>query len=128
MAKTVLIADDDEKQLQALGAHLQRQGCRVVCARDALSAVLQAHAYPPELILLGDGMPARDGSRVYDRLQSSAQTFHIPVVFLLKAAQIPQLRSASSFRHLRVLSKPVDPNRLTVLVNEILPGFLIAPI
>ena len=75
----VLVVDDEESITQLVSTVLRYEGFEVQCAADGRSAVKQARAFRPDLVVLDVMLPDWDGFEVYRRLSAEAQ---VPVLFL----------------------------------------------
>src|SRR5262245_32057294 len=78
----VLVADDDLDARTIYELYLQRMGCTVFTAVDGESAVDQALAERPDLIVLDLAMPRVTGWAAAKRLRRSPLTRRIPIVAL----------------------------------------------
>jgi len=78
----VLVIDDDQGFSQLLSAHLTRQGHEVTIAGDGIQGQRMARMKQPDVITVDYRMPAANGLVVAQRLQSSSETHHIPIVML----------------------------------------------
>ena len=77
----LLLVDDVRANLLLLAKALgQEYDCRL--ATDGASALKQAFADPPDLILLDVLMPGLDGYEVCRQLKADSRTRYIPVIFL----------------------------------------------
>ncbi len=90
---TVLVCDDDPGIRTIVGEHLSRQGYTVIEATSGEQAISLACERRPEAILLDLYMPGLSGWETLQRLRSSPETSHIPVVILsvLSSSLRPQL-------------------------------------
>jgi sigma-B regulation protein RsbU (phosphoserine phosphatase) len=82
LLETILIVDDQEINLKLLEKVMRSQGYCTHVARDGRQAVASARRLLPDLILLDIVMPEFDGFQVCTELRASAQTGHIPIIFL----------------------------------------------
>jgi diguanylate cyclase (GGDEF)-like protein len=78
----LLIVDDDPVSVAVLSELVRGAGYLVDTVTDSASAVAEAQARQPDLVLLDLRMPGLDGFEVCRRLKSSPGTAAIPVVFL----------------------------------------------
>lgn len=69
---TILLVDDEADILEFLGYNLEREGYRVIKAKNGLQAVEKAREFKPELIILDVMMPVMDG------IQACAEIRKIP--------------------------------------------------
>jgi two-component system OmpR family response regulator len=78
-AARVLVVDDEDSITQLVSTVLRYEGFEVQCAGDGRSAVKQARAFRPDLVVLDVMLPDWDGFEVYRRLSSEVP---VPVLFL----------------------------------------------
>lgn len=81
MQKTILVVDDEKDILEMLKYNLEKEGHKVLTARDGKKALEQA-AHLPDLVLLDVMMPEMDGWEVCKQLKRTPRTAAIPVLFL----------------------------------------------
>lgn len=81
-APSILIIDDIPANVAVIVDILETEGYRVLVATDGAEGVRRAQTDGPDLILLDVMMPGADGFAVCRRLKSSANTDHIPVIFM----------------------------------------------
>jgi two-component system OmpR family response regulator len=75
----VLVVDDEDSITQLVSTVLRYEGFEVECAGDGRSAVKQARAFRPDLVVLDVMLPDWDGFEVYRRLSADTE---VPVLFL----------------------------------------------
>jgi len=80
--KKILVVDDDQDLLRALGTRLRAEGFGFVTAGDGVMAVAAARREKPDLILLDLGLPGGDGYHVLERVKSLTTTSQTPVIVL----------------------------------------------
>jgi diguanylate cyclase (GGDEF)-like protein len=79
---SVLIVDDNSKNLQVLADILGNEHYKVALARDGGKALKFVRKRRPDLILLDIMMPQLDGFEVCKLLKADAETRDIPVIFI----------------------------------------------
>jgi DNA-binding response OmpR family regulator len=79
---SILIVDDEPKNIQLLGSLLREKGYRVEFALDGAKALTWLEDKPFDLVLLDIMMPGMDGYEVCRRIKENLSTRHIPVIFL----------------------------------------------
>src|ERR1700683_2046516 len=89
--KTVLLIDDDNVFLLAIGVRLKAMGYTVYAAKDAVSAVSAVRKNNPDVIVLDVSLPAGDGFMVAQRLQNLITAAATPIIFVT-ASEKPGLR------------------------------------
>ena len=75
----VLVVEDDDAIAQVLQRSLRMEGYEVRLAGDGVSALDQAHAFLPDLVILDLGLPRMDGIEVALRLR---ETDDVPILVL----------------------------------------------
>ena len=106
---TILVVDDDAKNVRLLEVLLRPRGYAVVTAANGAEALQQVHQGRPDLILLDVMMPLVDGFEVCKLLKDHPVTRLIPVVMMTA----PGRRGGSHQGHRSgaddFLTKPVQP-------------------
>ena len=129
--KTVLVVDDDEVTLKAIGGFLERNGYGVDTCSDGPMAVEKARSGRPDLILLDLGMesprptlcPIFDGYTVMGWLRTFQDTAKTPV-FVLTASEPEAARDKAMLAGAAAyFQKPADPNRLLSAIRIALDQF-----
>ena len=117
---TVLVADDDEANLELLSGILSAAGYRVICTRNGDRAMATLRAGSVDLVLLDVVMPGQSGFSACQQIKSNPETRLIPVV-LVTGLTDPDERihgimcGADDF-----LSKPVNKHELLARVQSLL--------
>jgi len=118
--KTVLLVDDDNTVLLALGVRLKGMGYTVCTAKDAVGAVSAARKNNPDVIVLDISLPAGNGFMVAERLQSMISSAVTPIIFMT-ASEAPALRErALKFGAVKFLKKPFDATTLADCIESAL--------
>ncbi len=81
MAQTILLVDDEEDILELLRYNLEREGYRVLSARNGAEA-LPLLIPPPDLCVLDVMMPSMDGWELSRRIRAHPKSGHVPIIFL----------------------------------------------
>ncbi len=116
---SVLVVDDDPRNIELLTHMLEAQGFKVASAEDSEEGLALARATAPDAILLDVLMPRMDGFEVCRRLKADQATLYIPVVL------ITALRGAKErIRGVEVgadefISKPFDSIELITRVKSL---------
>ena len=79
---TILVAEDENALITLLRYNLEREGYRVVEARDGEEALLVAAEEQPDLVLLDWMLPQLSGIEVCRRLRSRQETRNVPIIML----------------------------------------------
>ena len=107
-APTILIVDDQPINVQLLKRKLEREGLRVVPAYSGIEALDLIAKSKPDLILLDVMMPDMDGIEVCRRLQASADTRSIPVIFVTARTSKEGKIEGLSVDAVDYITKPID--------------------
>jgi signal transduction histidine kinase/ActR/RegA family two-component response regulator len=107
----------DSAAAQGLGMLLQVWGYEVALADDPRTALQQARAEPPAIILLDLDLPEMEGDELARRLRHETGAKKVLLVALTSFTTVEEQPSAqpSAFDH--HLSKPVDPKDLKELLE-----------
>lgn len=84
---SILLVDDNPKNLQILISYLKNQNFVINIATSGTEALHQVELLKPDLILLDIMMPEMDGFEVCMSLKANPATVHIPVIFITAMAE-----------------------------------------
>ena len=79
---SILIVDDESKNIQLLGNLLKENGYETEFATNGEETFEWIYSKPFDLILLDIMMPGMDGYEVCEKIKSDSTIRHIPVIFL----------------------------------------------
>lgn len=79
---SILVVDDNPKNLKLLSSMLTQQGYKVRSVTNGSMALTASRAAPPDLILLDINMPDMHGYEVCQQLKAEPSTSAIPVIFV----------------------------------------------
>jgi len=79
---TVLVAEDESALVTLLRYNLEREGYRVLEARDGEEAMLVAAEEQPDLVVLDWMLPQLSGIEVCRRLRGRQETRNVPIIML----------------------------------------------
>lgn len=113
----LLIADDNPGVRKVLYQALWDEDRDFVLAADGDSALRLARRELPDLVILDQRMPGRDGLAVCGALRSDAATAGIPVLILTGAGEELDARAAGADAF---LAKPFNLLELSERVRELL--------
>ncbi len=118
--KKILIVDDDPDVRAGLNIRLRANGYDTAFAADALTAVLEARKYSPDLIVLDLGLPAGDGFVVMQRLRMIPALAIIPVIVLSARDRESNENRVAMAGAVAFLQKPFDDVALLKAIREAL--------
>jgi CheY-like chemotaxis protein len=117
-ARRILVADDNRDSAETLQMLLSIDGHDVRLAYDGDQAVEVAGDFDPELIFVDIGMPKRNGYEVAQCLRERYPGRRMRLIALSGWGQIDDKRRAHASGFDRHLTKPVDPEVIKQIVNE----------
>jgi putative two-component system response regulator len=113
----VLIADDDDVQLDVLGALLEQEGYDVVRARDGEEALRLSQEASPQIAILDWMMPGMDGIEVCRRIRAGSARGYVYVMLLTSRSDRKDIVDGLAAGADDFLSKPFDPAELSVRLS-----------
>jgi CheY-like chemotaxis protein len=117
----ILLAEDNETNIQAIGEYLQDINYRVTVARNGGEALDLAIEQKPDLILMDIQMPVLDGYTVTQRLRAMSEFDTTPIVALTALAMPGDRERCLAAGANEYLAKPISLKKLTGIMNQLLP-------
>ena len=121
MADRILIVDDDDTLGESLELLLSSEGCQVVAARDAESALDLAAQHPIDVVLCDARMPGLDGFDLLPQLSRIR-----PAAPIVLSSTVPSLYGAGDLMADLPLPPPPPPPGLesaSAVISSILRRF-----
>jgi two-component system cell cycle response regulator DivK len=118
--ETILIVEDNERNMKLVRDILQFKGYQPLCAGTAEEGLALAAEHQPALILMDVHLPGMDGVAALGRLRDVPETRKIPVVALTASAMKedqPRLLAAGFDGY---LAKPIEVRQFPDQVRQIL--------
>ena len=122
-ARTVLIADDEPNIVMALEYLLQRNGYRVLIARNGDEALDMIQAHLPDLVVLDVMMPVKSGYEVCRRMRERAEWRHIKIVMLSAKGRDVEANKGLAVGADLYVTKPFSTRDLLAKVDGLLDGY-----
>ena len=113
----ILLVDHDPKVVVMLGVSLRLAGYQVIKAEDAKSALEQAQAELPSLIVLEVGSPQFNGFDVCRQLKSTSVAQQIPIIMLSATATEDDRILGFQLGADDFISKPFSPTEMILRIN-----------
>ena len=116
----VLLADDQTELLLLMKETVELAGFEVVTANDGVEAMTAVFETNPDIIVLDNNMPRRNGLEVAQDLKNNPLSAHIPIIIITglgdKSAKLKGLGMGID----DYLKKPVDTDELIARIRMIL--------
>jgi CheY-like chemotaxis protein len=116
----VLIADDNEANVELLEAYLGGMDLETAVAVDGQDTLDKVASFQPDLILLDIMMPKLSGFEVCQRLKSNPQTSVIMILMITALNELGDIERAVAAGTDDFLSKPVNKIELVKRVENML--------
>ncbi|MEX2186815.1 MAG: response regulator [Pirellulales bacterium] len=116
----ILIADDNEPNVELLQAYLDGVDCDVAVAVDGRDALDKVASFSPDLILLDVMMPKLSGFEVCTQLKNDPATRGIMVLMVTALNELGDIERAVDAGTDDFLSKPVNKLELLKRVENML--------
>ena len=133
MGKTILIVEDEPRNLKLLRDLLQRFGYEILEATDGEQGMKSAGEKMPDLILMDIMMPIMDGLEATRIIKADIKTKHIPIIALTSYAMKGDREKTIEAGCDAYIAKPIDiqevlktiENFLTMQEKEFSPDTLV---
>jgi two-component system sensor histidine kinase/response regulator len=113
----LLVVDDQEANIQILGAVLGKLGYEIIPAINGAAALKRVALRPPDLILLDLLMPGMDGFAVCGLLKENPDWRDIPIIFLSAADDKELIVRALEAGGVDYITKPFNQAELVMRVR-----------
>jgi len=118
--KTILLVDDEADILEFLEYNLEKEGYRIIKARNGHKSLKLAREYKPDLILLDVIMPGMNGIEVCTEMMKFPELKNTVIAFLTAKSddysQIKGLEAGGDF----YIFKPIKPRLLISRIKAML--------
>lgn len=116
----ILIADDNEPNVELIEAYLSDLECEIQTAVDGRDTLDKVPSFKPHLILLDVMMPKLSGFEVCKQLKGDAATSHIMILMVTALNELGDIERAVEAGTDDFLSKPVNKLELLKRVENML--------
>ena len=113
---TVLVVDDNTKNLQVLGGLLKKEGMSVEFATNGNAALSWLNKKSFDLVLLDIMMPGMDGFEVCSIIKSNPLVCDIPIIFITAKTDTASIIQGFKSGGVDYITKPFIPNELIARV------------
>jgi signal transduction histidine kinase/DNA-binding response OmpR family regulator len=118
-AITILLAEDNEENIQTISDYLRAQGYRVTVARNGAEAIERVGENTPDVILMDVQMPEMDGLQAIRRIRAGAvlEASTVPIIALTALAMSGDDERCLEAGANAYLSKPVGLKQLVKTIE-----------
>ncbi len=116
----ILLAEDNEANIQTIGGYLQDNGYELRCAENGTVAVERARTLRPACILMDIQMPVMDGLTAIKEIRSDPTLQEIPIIALTALAMPGDRERCIATGATDYMSKPVSLKALKALIHRLL--------
>lgn len=116
----ILIADDNEANVELLEAYLAGVDCEIAVARDGQETLDRVDDWSPDIILLDVMMPKLSGFEVCRKIKDNPVTSRIMVLMVTALNELGDIERAVAAGTDDFLSKPVQKIELLKRVENML--------
>jgi CheY-like chemotaxis protein/signal transduction histidine kinase len=115
---TVLLVDDDVRNVFSLGSVLKRYGINVIPARNGQEALDSLASHPEvDLVLMDIMMPVMDGYEAMRRIRGDLRWRNLPIVAVTAKAMKGDRQKCLDAGASDYVTKPVDMDQLTSVLR-----------
>ena len=115
--KTVLIADDDVRNIFSLTKTLENLGMKVLAAIDGKEALQVLGKHTVDIVLMDMMMPELDGYETTERIRSNPKFRRLPVIAITSKAMTGDREKCIAAGASDYITKPVDIDQLLSLLR-----------
>ena len=116
----ILIADDNQPNVELLEAYLAEIDCDIAIAFDGQEALDKVASFQPDLILLDIMMPKLSGFEVCKQLKETPETRQIMILMVTALNELGDIERAVNAGTNDFISKPVTKLELLKRVENML--------
>ena len=120
MCARILVIDDDPVNVHLLGFLLRAFGHEAVLALDGPSALREAAAHVPDLVLCDIQMPQMDGFEVLRSIRKDTQLASIPIIGVTALAMVGDREKILGAGFDGYLAKPITPETFVTDIEKYL--------
>jgi len=120
MAKTILIVEDEPKNMTLTRDLLKISGYQTIEAVDGVQGVEKAKASKPDLILMDIMMPKMDGLEATRIIKANEKTKHIPIIALTSYAMKGDREKTIEAGCDGYIAKPIDIKEVLKAIEHFL--------
>ena len=118
--KTILIVEDNEKNMKLARDILQAKGYTTLEAVNGEEGVRMAFEHKPDMVLMDIQLPDINGIEAFTRIRANAGTAHVPVVAFTASVTVNDRSRIGDAGFDGFLSKPINLKEFVETVRKTL--------
>lgn len=118
--KTVMVVDDSVTVRKVTGRFLEREGFRVISAKDGVEALQLLQDHIPDVMLLDIEMPRMDGFEVAKNIRTSSRLRDIPIIMITSRTGEKHRERAFELGVNKYMGKPYQEDLLLSNIKELI--------
>lgn len=118
---TVMVVDDSLTVRKITGRLLEREGYRVITAKDGVDALEQLLTVRPDVIIADIEMPRMDGFDLTRNVRADSKLKEVPIIMITSRTADRHKRYAEEIGVNHYLGKPYDEDMLLQLIRGFAP-------
>ncbi|MBD2441565.1 response regulator [Nostoc sp. FACHB-110] len=116
----ILLAEDNEANIETLASYLHNQGYRLILAKNGRAAIDIAITHHPDLILMDIQMPGIDGLEAIRQIRANPSLASITIIALTALAMPQDREKCLAAGADEYLPKPVKLKHLVTVIQQLL--------
>ncbi len=117
--KLVMVVDDSVTVRKVTGRFLEREGYRVISAKDGVEALQLLQDHIPDVMLLDIEMPRMDGFEVAKNMRTSSRLKDIPIIMITSRTGDKHRERAFDLGVNKYMGKPYQEDLLLSNIQEL---------
>jgi chemosensory pili system protein ChpA (sensor histidine kinase/response regulator) len=118
--KVIMVVDDSVTVRKVTGRFLEREGFRVISAKDGVEALQLLQDHIPDVMLLDIEMPRMDGFEVAKNVRTSSRLREIPIIMITSRTGEKHRERAFELGVNKYMGKPYQEDLLLANIKELI--------
>ena len=120
MKATILVIEDNERNMYLVTFILEKSEYQVIQARDGQTGIALARQINPDLILLDIQLPVMDGYAVARELAKNGELRDVPIVAVTSYAMVGDRERVLAAGCVGYIEKPINPATFVAEIEQYL--------
>ncbi len=116
----ILLAEDNQANIDTVSGYLESHGYRVVLAMDGQEAIALAQQHQPDIILMDIQMPGMDGLQAIHHIRELPHLINVPIITLTALVMPGDREKCLLAGANEYLTKPVKLKQLVATIKQFL--------